>query len=90
MTPMKLGVVIGVVWASQKVPELEGCRLYVVQPVSAAGKNVETPLVVADPQSLAAPGDRVVYVTSTDATQAFPGGYAPVNASIVELVEEIS
>ena len=87
---MKLGVVIGVVWASRKVPELEGCRLYVVQPVSSAGAAVDTPLVAADPLGLAASGDRVVYVTSTDATQAFPGGYAPVNAAIVELVEEVS
>ena len=87
---MKLGIVIGVVWASRKVPELEGCRLYIVQPVSSRGSVTETPLVAADPQGLAAPGDRVVYVTSTDATQAFPRGYAPVNASIVELVEEIS
>lgn len=87
---MKLGDVIGVVWASQKVPELDGCRLYIVQPVSAKGKKTDTPLVAADPLCLAAPGDRVVYVTSTDATQAFPNGYAPVNASIVELVEEVS
>jgi len=28
-------------------------------------------------------------VTSTDATAAFPTGFAPVNASIVELVEGI-
>ena len=87
---MKLGVVIGVVWASRKVPELDGCRLYIVQPVSSRGSATDAPLVAADPQGLAAPGDRVVYVTSTDATQAFAGGYAPVNASIVELVEEIS
>jgi ethanolamine utilization protein EutN len=87
---MRLGDIIGVVWASQKVPELEGCRLYILQPVSAKGENAGTPLVAADPLGLAAPGDRVVYVTSTDATQAFPKGYAPVNASIVELVEEVS
>jgi ethanolamine utilization protein EutN len=87
---MKLGDVIGVVWCSQKVPEVSGCRFYVVQPVSAAGKTTDTPVVAADPQRLAAIGDRVVYVTSTDASQAFPNGYAPVNASIVELVEEVS
>jgi microcompartment protein CcmK/EutM len=87
---MKLGVVIGVVWASRKVKELDGCRLFIVQPVSSQGIPSDTAVVAADPQGLAAPGDRVVYVTSTDATQAFPDGYAPVNASIVELVEEIS
>ena len=86
---MKLGLVIGTVWASRKVKELEGCRLYIVQPVDSAGVSAEPPLVAADPQRLAAPGDRVVYVTSTDATQAFDTGYAPVNASIVELVEGV-
>ncbi len=87
---MKLGRVVGVVWASRKVKEMEGCRMYILQPVSSAGASTETPLVAADPKGLAAPGDTVVYVTSTDATQAFDTGFAPVNASIVELVDGIS
>lgn len=87
---MKLGVVIGVVWATKKVKEINGCRMYIVQPISAKGKITESPLVVADPQNIAATGDRVIYVTSTDATEAFDSGFAPVNASIVELVDEIA
>jgi ethanolamine utilization protein EutN len=87
---MKLGRVVGVVWASRKVKEMDGCRMYILQPISSEGADTEVPLVAADPKGLAAPGDTVVYVTSTDATQAFDSGYAPVNASIVELVDEIS
>ena len=87
---MKLGVVTGVVWASRKVKELHGCRLYLVQPVSSEGRSTGEPLVAADPQRLAASGDRVVYVTSTDAAEAFRDGYAPVNATIVELVDTIA
>jgi ethanolamine utilization protein EutN len=87
---MKLGVVIGVVWATKKVKEINGCRMYIVQPISAYKKITESPLVVADPQNIAAAGDRVVYVTSTDAAEAFDSGFAPVNASIVELVDEIA
>lgn len=87
---MKLGVVIGVVWASRKVKEIDGCRMYIVQPISSERKKIELPLVVADPKRLAAAGDCVIYVTSTDATQAFESGYAPVNASIVELVDSIT
>ncbi len=87
---MKLGIVTGVVWASRKVKEVDGCRMYIVQPVSSENEITESPLVVADPQRLAAPGDKVVYVTSTDATQAFDNGFAPVNASIVELVDGIA
>jgi ethanolamine utilization protein EutN len=86
---MKLGIVIGTVWASKKAPELTGCRLSIVQPVSSDLKGNDIPLVAADPLSLATGGDTVVYVTSTDATQAFANGFAPVNASIVELVERI-
>jgi microcompartment protein CcmK/EutM len=46
-------------------------------------------LVVADPKNIAGVGDTVVYVISTDATQAFDSGFAPVNASVVELVDSI-
>ena len=87
---MKIGKVIGVVWASQKVEELEGCRLYVVQPCNSEGNEEGRPLVVADPQRIGSFEDLVVYVTSTDATQAFDSGFAPVNASIVQLVDTIA
>jgi microcompartment protein CcmK/EutM len=86
---VKLGIVIGNVWASKKTAELTGCRLSIVQPVSSDLQENDTPIVAADPLNLATGGDTVVYVTSTDATQVFPNGFAPVNASIVELVERI-
>lgn len=85
---MKLGLVIGVVWASKKVNELVGCRLYIVQPVTSEGKKSGSPVVAADPKNIAAAGDITVYVTGTDAAQAF-NDLAPVNASIVELVDKV-
>ena len=86
---MKTGKIIGIAWASRKVKELDGCPLHVVQPVSSEGNPVGSALVVANPIGIGSPGDLIVYVTSTDATQAFKDGYAPVNASIVELVDRI-
>lgn len=86
---MKMGKVIGNVWAVRKVEQLQGCRIHVVQPIDQNRKNTGNPLVVADPQNIAGSGDTVVYVTSTDATQAFDSGFAPVNASVVELVDAI-
>ncbi|NOZ61732.1 MAG: EutN/CcmL family microcompartment protein [Calditrichaeota bacterium] len=86
---MKIGKVIGNVWADRKVDSLRGCRLHVIQPMSAEGKEQGKVLVVADPKNLAGVGDVVIYVTSTDATQAFDSGFAPVNASVVELVDAI-
>ncbi len=86
---MKLGKVIGKVWADRKAPQLRGCLLHVIQPITSEGKKVDRPLVVADPKNIAGVGDTVVYVISTDATQAFDSGFAPVNASVVELVDSI-
>jgi ethanolamine utilization protein EutN len=86
---MRLGRVIGKVWAERKTDSLRGCRLLLVQPVSFAGKRQGGPVVAADPQNIAGPGDRVVFVTSTDAVQAFETADPPVNASIVELVDVI-
>jgi microcompartment protein CcmK/EutM len=87
---MKLGIITGVVWASKKVKELDGCRMFILQPVTVNGSKADPPLVAADPKNIASAGDRVVYVTSTDAAQAFDSGFAPVNASIVALVDEIA
>jgi ethanolamine utilization protein EutN len=87
---MNLGIVIGNVWSSRSVPEISACRLLVIQPVTGGGKLSGTILVAADPQNLASSGDRVIYVTSTDAAAAFATGHAPVNASVVGLVDEIS
>ena len=86
---MKLGRVIGNVWAERKVPSLRGCRLLIVQPVQSSGKASGNPLVVADPKHLAGNNDTVVFVTSTDAAQAFDSGMAPVNAAVVELVDRV-
>jgi ethanolamine utilization protein EutN len=86
---MQFGKVIGKVWADQKVAALKGCLLYVVQPLKSDGSEKGHPLVAADPQFIAGPGDRVVYVTNTEAAQAFNKPDAPVNASIVELVDFI-
>lgn len=86
---MKIGIVTGVVWASVKVKELDACRLYVVQPVASSGKISDSAVVAADPMGLAGQGNKVLYVTSTDAAQVFITGIAPINASIVGLVEEV-
>ena len=87
---MKLAKVTGVVWATQKAKELNGCRLFLVQPISAMDEKPNgKPFVAADPHNLAASGDKVVVVTSTDAAQAFDSGFAPVNAAIVELLDDL-
>ena len=84
-----MGVVVGVVWSSRKVEELDGCRLCVVQPVSSFGRKSGNLIVAADPKNIGASGETIVYVTSTDAAEAFDSRFAPVNASVVELVDKV-
>jgi ethanolamine utilization protein EutN len=86
---MLLGKIIGKVWAEQKVDSLKACPMYMVQPVTSLGNQTGHPLVAADPRHIACPGDTVVVVTSTDAVQAFETADAPVNASIVVLVDRL-
>jgi len=86
---MRLGKVIGKVWAVQKVKELQNVRFQIVQPIQSNGEKQGRPVVCADPNQISGSGDRVVYVTSTDATQAIETGFAPVNACIVELVDSV-
>ena len=86
---MKLGTVTGKVWADRKVPQLAGVRFLIVQPISASGLPVGTPIVAADPKNLAGGGDCVLVVTNTDAAEAFYHD-VPVNAAIVELVDFVN
>ncbi len=87
---MKVGRIVGAVWATKKAVELKGCPLFILQPLNSAGKAAGRPQVAADPQNIGGPGDTVVYVTSTDAAEAFACGRAPVDASIVCLVDSTS
>ncbi|MDZ7724107.1 MAG: EutN/CcmL family microcompartment protein [candidate division KSB1 bacterium] len=88
---MRLAKVIGTVWAENKAPQLQSCRLYIVQPVNSDQSYAcwrpswrRTRRIWPDCTHC------VVVVTSTDAAQAFPDGFAPVNASIVEVVDDLS
>ncbi|MGE5316068.1 MAG: EutN/CcmL family microcompartment protein [Acidobacteriota bacterium] len=87
---MKFGIVIGNVWTSNAAPETAACPMQIIQPLTSAGRKAGGVLVAADPKNIGAPGAMVVYVTSTDAAAAFASGRAPVNASIVGLVDELS
>ncbi|QBP42550.1 EutN/CcmL family microcompartment protein [Paenisporosarcina antarctica] len=59
---MRLGRVIGNVWATRKEEGLQGLKLLIIQPVDAYGKAVRTHFVAAD-RIGAGKGDHVL-VTS--------------------------
>ena len=75
---MKIGKVVGSIWATRKAACLQGQTVLVV----AAG---EEELVAAD-QVGAGPGDRVLLATGTVASRYCMD--APVDAAVVAIVDE--
>ena len=62
---MKVGKVIGNIWATRKEDKLAGLKLMIVQPVSlTTGEAYGTPLVASDVIG-AGVGERVLYVNGS-------------------------
>ncbi len=88
---MRLGRVIGSVWATQKDPSLEGKRMLLVQPLRADGSDAGSPEAALDTVD-AGVGDRVLYVTSAEAALPFrpPNELTATDATIVGVVDELA
>ena len=88
---MRLGRVIGNVWATQKDPSLVGRRMLLVQPLGADGQDAGRPETALDTCD-AGPGDTVMYVTSAEAALPFRPTHALTasDATIVGVVDTVS
>jgi microcompartment protein CcmK/EutM len=85
---MKLGRVLGKVWATVKDPQLEGVTLYIMQPVDENDEPLGRPIVVTDTVS-SNMGDLVFWVGSTEATFSLARHKIPSDASIVGIVDHL-
>jgi len=85
---MYLGKVIGTVWATRKDENLRTFKLQFVQPLNADRKNAGAPLVAVDTVG-AGPGETVFYITAREAVIPLPVEMAPVDASIVGIIDRI-
>ena len=87
---MFLGRVIGEVWASRKMKDLEGKRLLVIEPVDdddAPPASKVTPVIAADPLG-ADPGEFVVVAFGKAARVAYGGdGDFAFEAAVVGIVD---
>jgi ethanolamine utilization protein EutN len=80
--------VIGTVWATRKDENLKGFKLQFIQPINANRENIGAPLVAVDTVG-AGPGETVFYITAREAVIPLPVEMAPVDASIVGIVDRI-
>jgi len=83
-----LGKVIGNVWATKKYPALNSLKLMFVQPMNGEYKKTDEPIVAVDTVG-AGPGEIIFYITASEAVIPLPVDMAPVDASIVGIVDTI-
>ena len=85
---MFLAKVIGTVWATRKDENLHGFKLQFIQPLNAKKEEAGSPIVAVDTVG-AGPGETVMYITSREAVIPLPVEMAPVDASIVGIIDRI-
>ena len=85
---MFLARVIGTVWGTRKDPQLTGFTMQFLQPIDSTRKPAGDPIVAIDTVG-AGPGETVMYITAREAVIPLPVDEAPVDASIVGIVDRI-
>lgn len=85
---MLLGKVIGTIWATRKYSALNNYKLQFVQPINSKQEKVGDPLIAVDTIG-AGPGEIIFYATSSEAVLAMDVDMAPVDASIVGIVDSL-
>ncbi len=85
---MHLAKVIGTIWATRKVETLEGAKMQIIQPLTPELQKLGDPIVAVDTIG-AGQGEVVYYVTAREATIPYPKDLAPIDASIVGIVDRV-
>ncbi|MGK9477550.1 EutN/CcmL family microcompartment protein [Melioribacter sp. OK-6-Me] len=86
---MHLGKVIGTIWATRKYDAITGYKMQLIQPVNYNLENISSPIIALDTVG-AGPGEIIFYVTASEAVIPLDVEMAPVDASIVGIVDSIN
>ena len=80
--------VIGTIWATRKDANTHSFKFQFIQPLNASKEKEGIPLVAVDTVG-AGVGETVLYLTGCEAVIPLPIDFAPVDASIVGIVDTI-
>ena len=80
--------VIGTVWATRKDENLKSFKMQFIQPLNSKRERTGEPIVAVDTVG-AGVGETVMYITAREAVIPLPVEMAPVDASIVGIVDSI-
>ena len=86
---MFLGKVVGNVWATQKYDALKSFKMLLIQPLNADYMNIGEPIIAIDTVG-AGSGEIIFYITASEAVIPLPVYFAPVDASIVGIIDSIN
>lgn len=86
---MFLGRVIGNIWATKKYEATQSFKFMLVQPLNADEENDGEPFIAVDTVG-SGPGETILYVTASEAVIPLPVDMAPIDASIVAIVDSIN
>ncbi len=86
---MFFGKVLGTIWATKKYSTLTGQKMQLIQPLNSQMKEFGNPLVAVDTIG-AGPGETVLYMTMSEAALALDVEHAPVDASIIGIIDSIN
>jgi ethanolamine utilization protein EutN len=86
---MYLGQVIGTIWATRKYETVSGFKMLLVQPINAEREKLGEPIIALDTFG-AGSGEIVFFVTASEAVIPLNVEMAPVDASIVGIVDSIN
>ena len=87
---MHLAKVIGTVVATRKYETLDGVKLLIIEPINEEQKPKSDPVIAVDPNMQAGPGSIVSYIVGREASLGLPVPFAPVDAGIVGIVDDIN
>ena len=86
---MFLGKVIGNIWATRKHQSLNNFKLMIVQPINSNFEKTGDPIVAVDTVG-SGPGEIIYYITASESVIPLPVDMAPVDASIIGIVDSVN
>jgi ethanolamine utilization protein EutN len=86
---MHLGKVIGTIWATRKYETVNGYKMLLVQPINSDKEKIDDPIIALD--TVGSGTDEIIYyVTASEAVIPLDVDMAPVDATIVGIVDSIN
>lgn len=85
---MHIAKVIGTVVATEKIEQLKGSKLLVLQPLTPEGKPTGSPVVALDTVRVG-PGDIVFFVRGREAAHTVDDKFNPADAAVMGIVDRV-